>query len=340
MFTAEFDGINTFLAGISQLLLEKGKIRKTRGFNCYELPEPILIKINNPLARLVTIPIRKWNCFLPYIESLWIASGRNDLKMVNHYVKNIKNFSDDLKYIRGAYGPRIRCYNGKKSDYKIDTFLNNNETANENKSIDQFKFIEKTFQKDKNTRQAIITIGDPNKDFFNNMGEIKETLDFPCTRNLHFILNSYQKLDLIVNMRSNDIIWGASAVNIFNFTFMQEYFSKILNFEIGNYYHIVSNLHYYENFQNQVIGFAELKNVNDNDFYSYSKTFNNLSEFDLLLKLLSEYEEDLRINKSNKIFYFKDDFFYDWANIFYYHATKQVIKFKNPYLENIIRSIK
>lgn len=37
-------------------------------------------------------------------------------------------------------------------------------------------------------------------------------------------------------MRSNDIIWGASAVNIFNYTFMQEYMATILGLGVGNYF--------------------------------------------------------------------------------------------------------
>ena len=47
-------------------------------------------------------------------------------------------------------------------------------------------------------------------------------------------------------MRSNDMLWGASAVNIFNFTFMQEYFAAMLNMEIGSYFHIANNFHFYE----------------------------------------------------------------------------------------------
>jgi thymidylate synthase len=56
--------------------------RQTRGRKCFELPYPVIIKINNPLSRIVTIPERGWNYVLPYIESLWLASGRNDVKVL------------------------------------------------------------------------------------------------------------------------------------------------------------------------------------------------------------------------------------------------------------------
>lgn len=39
-----------------------------------------------------------------------------------------------------------------------------------------------------------------------------------------------------MKMRSNDIIGGASAVNIFNYTFMQEYMATILGLGVGNYF--------------------------------------------------------------------------------------------------------
>ena len=84
--------------------------------------------------------------------------------------------------------------------------------------------------RDKNTRQAIINIGDTLKDTLDSNLNIKETKDCPCTRILHFMKHpSENKLNLTVYMRSNDILWGASAVNIFNFTLIQEYFAKLFN---------------------------------------------------------------------------------------------------------------
>jgi thymidylate synthase len=107
MFTAEYKGINSFLVGASNLLLDNGIKRITRGNTCWELPAPFMFKISNPTARWITIPQRKWNTVLPYAESLWIAIGRNDLSLIGHYLKNMKNFSDDGIYLRGGYGGKI-----------------------------------------------------------------------------------------------------------------------------------------------------------------------------------------------------------------------------------------
>ena len=45
MYTAEYDGINSFLVGAARMLLEFGIERNTRGYKCWELPEPIMIKL-------------------------------------------------------------------------------------------------------------------------------------------------------------------------------------------------------------------------------------------------------------------------------------------------------
>lgn len=99
MYTAEYDGINSFLVGAARMLLEFGIERNTRGYKCWELPEPIMIKIRNPLSRWITLPCRKWNILLPYAESLWLAGGRNDLYFIKHYLSKMEEYSDNGKYV-------------------------------------------------------------------------------------------------------------------------------------------------------------------------------------------------------------------------------------------------
>ena len=242
MFAEEYKGINSFLVGASNLLHKYGVERQTRNNVCYELPEPFYFKITEPTARVVNIPCRGWNKTLPYAESLWIASGRNNLEYITHYLKRMQDFSDDKLFARGAYGPRLRHFNGSKTDYEIAESLNAR-----NAGIDQLRYIVECFNAETSTRRAIISMGDVMKDDFDAEGSLKKTLDIPCTRELHFIKQSNSnKLDVIVNMRSNDIIWGASAVNVFNYTFMQEYMAAILGLEVGEYFHFADNFHYYD----------------------------------------------------------------------------------------------
>ncbi|MCU7549818.1 thymidylate synthase [Chitinophagaceae bacterium LB-8] len=335
MYIQEFDGINSFLIGIARLLLNNGESRVTRNFETVELNHPIIIKIKNPLSRLVTLKERNWNHVLPYAESLWISSGRNDMGMIGSYLKKMYDFSDDNISMRAAYGPRLRYFSGVPNDYENNLNQKSIKVHIEKIiEVDQFSFIEKVFKKDPYTRQGIISITDPAKDYFDNNYELKKTKDFPCTNNIQFLRRD-NSLDVITHMRSNDFFWGASAVNIFNFTFIQEYFAKILGLDVGYYYHIVNNLHYYKDFQKKVETIANLTECKD-DYFAYKKSFNNLAEFDARIAKLEKFEDELRKSNTKKLITFDDDFFDDWAKVlFAFHTKQPSIKFSNPLLNEL-----
>lgn len=320
MYTETFTGINSFLIGASKLLVEDGVKRETRGSVCYELPEPAMFKITNPKAREVTIPERKWFKELSYAESLWIASGRNDMAFITHYLPRMVDYSDDGIFMRGGYGPRYRYYNGEREDYRIE-----NINVRQLGSVDQLKYVIESFKEDAETRRAVMSFGDPMKDDFDEKGELKKSKDIPCTRELHFIKQSgNEKLDLIVKMRSNDLIWGASAVNIFNFTYMQEYVAAILGLEVGNYYHIADNLHYYDRHTEMVRRLAELDEWDDKST-SYEKKFQSLSEFDELITKLSTEETLMRTNvRDYKRTEFEDSFFEHWYEMLFNYNQKSI----------------
>lgn len=321
MHSETYTGINSFLVGASRLLVEEGRRREVRGSICYELPEPFLFKITDPTAREVIIPERKWFRAIPYAESLWIASGRNDLKFITHYLTRMADFSDDGVYMRGGYGPRYRDYDGSSQDYQIETI-----NVRQKGSVDQLRYVIECFKKDTETRRAVISFGDPMKDDFDENGNLKESRDIPCTRELHFMKKSdTNKLDLIVKMRSNDLIWGASAVNIFNYTFMQEYVSAILGLEIGNYYHLADNLHYYERHDKMVHQLANIRDVEEKTI-SCHKTFSSLEEFDDLVMTLGKEEQAMRNSISTyEQKKFEDPFFDNWYNELYlYNKNEQL----------------
>lgn len=333
MYTAEFNGINSFLVGMSKTLLKDGIERNTRGYKCWELPEPVMIKINNPLSRWVTIPDRKWNIFLPYAESLWLAAGRNDLNFIKYYLSKMENFSDDGEFLRGGYGPRLRFYNGNAVDYKKPSIKVDNGI--EHQELDQFRYIINSFKKDLCTRQAIITIGDPPKDCFGLNNELKQTKDLPCTRTLQFMKSSQgNKLNLTVYMRSNDFIWGASAVNMFNYMFMQEYFAQILGLEVGEYFHIANNLHYYDEHRHLVEKISQFETIEDESF-CYKKSFSSLNEFDDNVDKMLKWESDLRSGKTDKVIDFNDDFFNDWAKVLFIKTNRIKVHFVNPILSKL-----
>lgn len=318
MYQAEYAGINAFLVETAKLLLSDGQKRNVRDNVCYELPEPYVFKITNPLAREITIHERGWLKVLPYAESLWIASGRNDMKYITHYLPRMTDFSDDGIYMRGGYGPRIRHYDASIDDCQISDY-----SIIGQQGLDMFRYIVDSFHEDSNTRRAIISLGDNSKDCFSKDGKVKSTKDIPCTRELHFIKQpSSNKLDLIATMRSNDFIWGASAVNIFNYTFMQEYMAAILGMEVGNYYHIAENFHYYERHSEKVKLLASLDTPIECPSH-FGKTFSSLDEFDNLLITLSKEEEKMRNDIQHYYEYqFEDPFFNNWYNVLLQYNKK------------------
>ena len=158
---------------------------------------------------------------------------------------------------------------------------------------DQLRFVVAKFKEDLDTREACITIHDPIADDFNAMNtdpitnytSVLRTKDTPCTRSIHFMVVG-GKMNCYVDMRSNDVWWGFSAVNVFNFTLMQEYVANIVGVPIGKYYHKVDNIHVYDNFLEKLVQIAN-KYPEDSfpsgSRYEYKTTFNSLQAFDKLV---------------------------------------------------------
>jgi thymidylate synthase len=146
-------------------------------------------------------------------------------------------------------------------------------------------------------------------------------------------------------MRSNDLIWGLSAVNVFNFTFMQEYFSAILGVPLGAYYHCVNNLHYYDRHQKKVEALAKYDPaLVENPSFEYQKSFTSLAQFDQNLQGLSKLEHTSRkpnalLNPDNieLILEQRGAFFKDWAKVLFSKSTKQLLKCDNPILEELMK---
>jgi len=334
MFVVE--NLNQMLIVMSKEILKNGVARKTRGFDCLEIPTPVLIEMKHPCDRYVTIPERKWNKYLGFVESLWLASGTNHMELPGSYVSNMYNFSDDGKYMRAGYGSRIRSFNGVARDYECPIPLVGSLTIEDIRSVDQLKFVVDTLKKDINSRQALITIHDPVKDDYTKDGSLKITKDQPCSRSLQFMVVD-GRLNLTSYMRSNDLIWGLSAVNVFNFCFMQEYVAQMLNVPVGKYYHFVNNLHVYENFIDQIKTFAK---YDEYDFKTKELFYYNekigFDDFNREVVDLFNFEEKYRKGENLSTTYLNQfDFFSDWGNVFIAKHAKIVTFFKNDFLNNL-----
>jgi len=355
-------GLTSALYKAGSYLLENGVYSECRGNSAgnrvLQLVEPICIEIENPRLRHVFLAERKWNGLLPYVESLWIALGWNNLDdLPGRYVKALYNYSDDGETWRAGYGPRIRNFTPNSIQYNVGDGTN----PFEGQGTDQLKYVIESFKKDINTRQADISIHDPAKDCFVN-GELIVTKDTPCTRSLHFQKNPKTGcLDLIVRMRSNDILFGFSAVNVFNFTLMQEYVAKMVGLPLGKYFHIADNFHLYEKFipkLKRILSYSaeyiadteiDLERLMSSNLDLEKKL--TLTQFDNYIRLIrtvetATYKSDLKsaeraMSKLRK----GPELFNDWAVVIAKHNLKKnnlrkevkegLYSFKNDYIKKI-----
>lgn len=283
-----FDNLDEALVGMSKEVLSQGVSRETRGMKCIEMPTPVIITIKQPTLRVIKNPVRKWSKTLPCAESLWLLNGVNSMDLPGKITKNLYNYSDDGKFMRAAYGPRIRAFSGLPRDYEVKQpghreYINSKHIYSSG-TVDQLRFVIESFERDTNTRQASITIHDPVKDCFDEFGGLKITKDQPCTRLIQFEMKN-GAMDCTVYMRSNDLLWGFSAVNVYNFTLLQEIVAGLVGVPIGNYHHVANNFHIYENVKDKIEELADSNFKNTNDPFRYDLTKETFKTFDAKLKL-------------------------------------------------------
>lgn len=339
------ENLNIASIRIANKLLEEGVSRKTRGFDCIEIVDPLLIHISNPTDRYINIKERKNHKVLPFAESLALATGVNDMSLYAGYVPSMMAYSDDGQYQRAGYGPRIRAFTGHAGEYKNSHPSSKFIYSGTTKLVDQLKFCIETLKKDLYSRQALITIHDPAKDCFGEDGNLLVTKDQPCSRSLHFqVVND--KLDILVHIRSNDFLFGFQAVNMFNFAYIQEYVANILGLNVGVYHHLADNMHFYEDKRELVEIIAAKREIDyQSEFgvWEYPKTIGDLKDFDNKVNELFQVEKNLRENKQNTICttkFIDTEFFMDWSLVFNKYHLKSVVNFSNPYLTKLFNNVK
>lgn len=199
-------------------IIKHGKGSPSRNGPVLTIDEPVTIRYDRPVERVLFHAQRNANPFFHFMECLWMMAGRNDVQLPAHYVKTMSNFSDDGRTFNGAYGYRWRKHFG------YDQLL---EAINQLKS-------------DKNSRRVVISMWDARQD----LGTPSK--DIPCNL-LALPRISDGKLDLTVFNRSNDLVWGALGANAVHFSFLQEWIALALGIPVGRYFQVTNNLHLYVN---------------------------------------------------------------------------------------------
>lgn len=195
--------------------LEKAQEYSPRGLKIREVLN-MSVEIKDPRKRVLSLPIRNISLPFEFGELCWYLSARNDVGMMEYYSKKMSSFSDDGETLNSAYGYRIF---GHHKDLPFN----------------QWEHVVNQLKADRESRQAVIHLHTPND---------KKTKDEVCTLGLQFLIRD-GKLDMIVNMRSNDIVWGFTY-DVFSFTTFQELMANELEVEVGTYYHNAASMHIYE----------------------------------------------------------------------------------------------
>lgn len=234
------DNGDQFLKAAANHVLLHGMRASPRGKDVLECTSPVVIELTNVRQPLVLNTARRANYKFGMAEACWIASGADDVKSVAKYNRRMMSFSDDERTLWGAYGPRV---------------------------VGQLPHVIASLKSDRESRQAVITTWRPQVPSVDGSsweamraagvvdwnsdtpspawdGASWKTKDTPCTVAWHFQLR-YGMLQLTVFMRSNDL-WLGLPYDVLSFTTVQRMVAAILGCDVGTYFHVVSNLHVYD----------------------------------------------------------------------------------------------
>lgn len=219
MHLIDVRNVNDALAVGYDYLIRHGERMDSRNGEVLVSPVPVITRYRQPAERVLFDPIRNANPFFHLAEAFWMLLGRDDLKPLTRYVKNMANYSDDGKTLAGAYGYRWRHHFG----------------------YDQIEATVNALRRDPLNRRVVISMFDPIADA---KAIAVNGKDIPC--NLLILPRIHEgKLDITVCNRSNDMVWGAYGANAVHFSVLQEYLAYRLHLGVGNYWQVSNNFHMY-----------------------------------------------------------------------------------------------
>lgn len=200
-------------------VLDYGATRPSRNGAMKEL-NAVQIQLTHPEERYQIAQGRKASLPAQIAESAWILSGRNDVDWLTNYLPQAKRFSDDGETWRGGYGPRLRAWPVVGG------------------TIDQLQHVVDLLERDPDSRRAIMTIYNPAID-------TEDGLDIPCNQYVQFMVRD-DRLHMSVSIRSNDLMWGWSGINTFEWSVVHQAVAEILGVDMGPVTFSIASLHLYE----------------------------------------------------------------------------------------------
>lgn len=197
-------------------------ITSPRGMKIKEFCNATLV-LNDPYSNIFRNDVRPTNLRYLAGELIWYFSTSNKLKDINKYSKFWDRIANKDGTINSAYG------------YLLFSKLDNRYKCS-------WEWAVNSLLKDKDSRQAIIRFNDSSH-------SDPTTQDFVCTLIGVFHIRE-DKLNLTINMRSNDIHFGLMYDLPFFTLLMQlmrlHLIQKYPSLRLGKYVHFANSLHAYE----------------------------------------------------------------------------------------------
>jgi thymidylate synthase len=170
----------------------------------------VTIQISEPWQIPFEAGGRELRPFIGAVEALQLVGQVTAPEVVKAGSRSLGAYTDDGLF-HGAYGVRVHGDVGR---------------------------VVKLLERDKESRQAILTIYDTKTDLD------MPVMDTPCTLALQFLVRD-EKLCLRTTMRSNDV-WLGLPYDMTQFIALQGAIARALGREMGWYAHSVASLHIYE----------------------------------------------------------------------------------------------
>lgn len=248
MEVQNYSGINDAIYYTLKNLRSQGTSRCSRNGDAIFLNN-YQFSLSDIHDRFISLPGRTYNIYASLMELLWVFAGKEDITGIfSHFLPRAPLYSDDGKKWRGAYGPRL---------FKSPKYIEDRPGFSHYSAMSEaISYL----LDDPYTRQSCFNVWGYDRDskaVIYNDYHTEKSKDIPCTSFGWFWVDSEDKLNLKVHMRSNDVIYGLSHINILEFTSLLELAHLIVSaqhphIKLGHYYHNVINIHYYKNVEAQV----------------------------------------------------------------------------------------
>lgn len=240
-----------YLGTLSDVLDNPDNIASPRGQKVREKYN-YLFKITNPKVEYIKTKDEKRNeTIASYSEKEFNLYNKNTFD-VQEYGKISKfwlKLANPDGTVNSAYGPLIRHKKSMGNQFEQEevphtAYINeeNQVKTLQTKKRTPFEWCLESLLSDKDTRQAVMKFSLPEHFWKGNK-------DFTCTLHGFWQIRN-NKLDLTINMRSNDLTLGLVYDLPWFISLMEEMRSKLLfkypELEIGSYTHFVHNIHIYD----------------------------------------------------------------------------------------------